>query len=122
MTNSEQMVTGWQELSQVLSDELAVWRASHPRATLAQLQGQVQQTVSRLHERYLTDLVHASPLADLAQAPPEARPTCPTCGEPLYADGQQERQILVPGQAPPLRLQRSYAVCPACEAGLFPPG
>ena len=118
----EQLGAGWQELAAEVTQELVAWRQAHPRATLAELEQVVQQAVSRLQARYLTDLVHASGLTDLTAVPLEERPRCPACGGLLRARGQRERSVLVPRQAEPLRLERSYGVCSACGTGLFPPG
>jgi predicted RNA-binding Zn-ribbon protein involved in translation (DUF1610 family) len=66
--------------------------------------------------------VAASPSADLAATPPAERPRCPACGGALAARGRKTRAVLTPGQAEPVAIARSYAVCSACGAGLFPPG
>lgn len=112
----------WAELSARVHEELAAWRAAHPRATLAEIEAAVGEATRRLQARYLRDLVAASPSADLTALPPAARPRCPECGGRLAPRGQHEREVLTPGQPEPLRFRRSYAVCPACGAGLFPPG
>ena len=116
------LAQGWAELAATIADDLTAWRQAHPRATLAELETAVQQGLSRLQARYLTDLVAASPSADLAATPAADRPACPQCGGALQARGQRRRRLLTPGQAAPLTIRRSYAVCTACDAGLFPPG
>lgn len=113
---------GWQELSQQVQGELAAWRRAHPRATLAEIEGATTAALQQLQARYLRDLVAASPSADLAATPPAERPRCPACGGALEARGRQTRAVLTPGQAEPVPVTRSYAVCSACGAGLFPPG
>ena len=112
----------WEELSRVVQADLAAWRAAHPRATLAEIEAAVGESTRRLQARYLHDLVAASPSADVAATPVEDRPRCPACGGRLVARGRGERAVLTPGQPEPVRIERSYAVCAACEAGLFPPG
>ena len=111
----------WGELSAQVHEELATWRAAHLRATLTEIEAVVAAATRRLHAQYLQDLVAASPSADLAATPPAARPHCPSCGARLAPRGQHTREVLTPGQCEPVRLRRSYAVCPACGAGLFPP-
>ena len=113
---------GWQELSRQVQGALAAWRRAHPRATLTEIEAATTAAVQRLQARYLRDLVAASPSADLAALAPAERPPCPACGGPLEARGQRPRAVLTPGQAEPLAFRRSYAVCSACGAGLFPPG
>jgi hypothetical protein len=104
-----------------VQQELAAWRAAHPRATLTEIEAAVGEATRRLQAQYLHDLVAASPMADLAALPPDDRPACPACGGRLAPRGQRERAVLTPGQPEPVRFRRSYAVCPACGAGLFPP-
>lgn len=113
---------GWQELSQQVQGELAAWRRAHPRATLTEIEAATTTALQRLQARYLRDLVAASPSADLAALAPAERPRCPECGGALEARGRQTRAVLTPGQAAPVPITRSYAVCSACGAGLFPPG
>ena len=113
---------GWQELSQQVQGELAAWRRAHPRATLTEIEAATASALQRLQARYLRDLVAASPSADLAALAPAGRPPCPACGGLLEARGQRTRAVLTPGQAVPVPITRSYAVCSACGAGLFPPG
>lgn len=112
----------WQELSGQVQGELAAWRRAHPRATLAEIEAATASALQRLGGRYLADLVAASPSANLAATPPEERPRCPECGGALAARGRKTRAVLTPGQAEPVAIRRSYAVCAACGAGLFPPG
>lgn len=113
---------GWRELSGQVQGELAAWRRAHPRATLTESEAATAAALQQLQARYLRDLVAASPSADLAATPPPERPRCPACGGALQARGQQTRAVLTPGQAEPVEVRRSYAVCAACGAGLFPPG
>lgn len=113
---------GWAELSGQVQGELAAWRRAHPRATLTEIEAATTAALQQLQARYLRDLVAASPSADLAAQPAEARPRCPACGGALEARGRQARAVLTPGQVAPVRIERSYAVCTACGAGLFPPG
>jgi hypothetical protein len=113
---------GGQELSQQVQAELAAWRQAHPRASLTEIEAATLAALQQLQARYLQDLVAASPSADLAATPPPERPRCPACGGGLEARGQHTRGVLTPGQAVPVPLTRSYAVCSACGAGHFPPG
>jgi ribosomal protein S27AE len=112
----------WTELNGAVQQELVAWRRAHPRATLAEIEAAVGAALARVQAQYLRDLVAASPLADVAGLSEAERPRCPDCGAALAARGRQERRVLTPGQPAPLAIRRSYAVCPACGRGLFPPG
>jgi hypothetical protein len=119
--DGERLRTGWAGVAAGVERELVEWREAHPRATLTEIEGAVLAALSRLQERYLSDLVHASAAADLRA--PAAAPPCPACGGPVEPrGGPKERRVLTPRQAAPLRLRRGYGVCSACGAGLFPPG
>ena len=120
--DTQQVGAGWDELAGEIRREMVAWRKAHPRATLVEIEQVVEAALSCLHARYLHDLTHASAAADLASVREQERPRCSACGGRLKLHGQRVREVLTPRQAVPLRLRRSYAVCSACGAGLFPPG
>jgi hypothetical protein len=94
------------------------WRAAHPRATLKEIEAEVDARLARLRGQVVQDAAQASPLADFRGA--AERPSCPHCGTPLRAAGQHRRR-LVTDRGQPVELERTYGRCPACGAGLFPP-
>ena len=109
---------GYEDLSREMVSGLVEWRQQHPKATLAELEAQVQEGLAELHARLLEGLALASGRTewDISQAP-----LCPTCQQPLIARGKQRRQVQAMG-GKEIPLERTYGVCPACGAGLFPPG
>jgi ribosomal protein S27AE len=111
----------WQgQMDEVLSG-MREWRTAHPRATFAEIELAVDERLNRLRARMLEDAARSSRLANLEQVVGEERPRCRHCGTPLQARGSGERTLLVQGDQQ-VRLERSYAACPACGTGLFPPG
>jgi ribosomal protein S27AE len=50
----------------------------------------------------------------------EAEPSCPGCGRPMRYGGQPGKTIN--SKAGEISFKRDYYHCPACGAGLFPPG
>lgn len=96
------------------------WRAAHPRATLAEIEATLDEHLARLRVALLAEAALASPAADWTTAP-ASPPLCPHCSTPLVARGKATRHLQAPG-GQDLALTRSYATCPACGAGLFPPG
>ena len=104
----------WEALSNDLLNGMKEWRLQHPKATLREME-------SALDKRMLEDMALASKQADLSQAAKEERPVCPHCGTPLGPRGQHQRRLRTNGQAE-IVLNRSYAACPKCETGFFPPG
>lgn len=111
----------WAPLNTDVQAELVAWRAAHPRATLSEIEAAVQVALGRLREQYLGDLIHMSDTTDSTTTPVEEQPRCPTCGDVLAPRGWQERTVLTPDQATPIRLRRRYMVCTACGSGVFPP-
>jgi hypothetical protein len=101
----------WQTAVTTVETELRAWRASHPRATLTEIE---QALDARL------DLARAALLAEVASDVPQDAARCPDCGAPLVGRGARTRTLRTAGDAP-LEVTRAYRWCPACEVGLFPP-
>jgi predicted RNA-binding Zn-ribbon protein involved in translation (DUF1610 family) len=89
------------------------WRAAHPTATLSQIEREVDRHLAGARAR----LVEAMALAGPAPPPPP----CPECGAAMRWDGERTRRLTTTHDAA-IALTRRYARCPACGAGLFPPG
>jgi hypothetical protein len=118
----EEILPGWQATSQAVARELVAWRRAHPSATLTEIEDAVFEAMQQLQVRALGDVVQASAAADLAAQPTDGRPRCPMCGGQLEARGRQRRTVRPARQRTALDIDRSYAVCATCGAGLFPPG
>jgi hypothetical protein len=120
--NVEQILPGWQAASQAVAQELAEWRRAHPKATLTEIETAVFEAMQQLQAQAMGEVVQASTAADHAALPSDERPCCATCGGQLEPRGRQRRRIRPERQRAVLDLDRSYAVCATCGAGLFPPG
>ena len=99
---------------------LADWRTAHPQATLREIEGALDARLAALRARMREDLALASKQADVQALPVEERPPCPACGARLEARGAKTRRLTTTYERQ-ITLTRSYAVCPACGTGLFPP-
>jgi hypothetical protein len=111
----------WSEDAASVWTEMADWRTAHPRATLSEIEAALDERLNALRARVLADLALASTAADVQAATKGERPRCERCGTPLQARGQSERGVVTQGGAE-VRLRRSYATCPECGDGSFPPG
>src|SRR6478752_3718728 len=100
---------------------MADWRAAHPKATFSEIEAALDERLNQVRARVLEDLAMASTVADLTLASQAERPRCEQCGSALQARGPSERTLLTQGGAE-VRLRRSYAACPTCGDGAFPPG
>lgn len=120
MLTLDELEARWQPLSQEVLHAMKEWRRQHPRATLKEIENTLDAQLARLRAQILQDTALSSPSADLPTMAPSERPTCSTCGAPLTAQGSQTR-TLVTEHDQTIELTRSYATCPQCGAGLFPP-
>ena len=100
---------------------MADWRAAHPKATFSEIEAALDERLNQVRARVLADLALASAAADLQAASGEERPRCERCGAVLQAQGPSERRLVTQGGVE-VRLERSYAACPRCGDGSFPPG
>jgi hypothetical protein len=108
----------WEAGAQAVFAGLREWRARHPRATLQEIEAEVDRRWATLRGRLLTDLALASVAAEVTSATP---PVCPACGGTLRDEGGHERTLRTTGQAA-VTLRRDYATCTTCGYRLFPPG
>jgi len=106
----------WQALSEEVYSGMAAWRAAHPRATLAEIEAAVEERLAGLRARLVERAALASAATDLRE-----RPACPQCGGAVQARGKRTRRLTVPGDHV-MELERTYAGCPQCGTGFFPPG
>ena len=110
----------WHQLTAEITREMGAWRLAHPKATLRQIETELDARLSRMRARMLEDLALSSATAVWAEIPAPQQPLCPDCQAPLDDRGAKTRTLQTHG-GQHLSLTRSYGVCPACGAGLFPP-
>lgn len=96
---------------------LDAWRQAHPTATWVEIEAAVEAQLGPLRAALLRDTALASAAADLSGE----RPVCPDCGARMQSAGARSRRLRGE-QDVPLALERTYARCPACGTGVFPPG
>ena len=113
----------WEAAGKELLTRMKAWRLAHPKATLDEIERALDKRMRELRGEMLEDIAQASDLADVRAQPEAERPVCPKCGARLGPRGQEQRTLETDGdQRITLTLTRSYAVCPECKAGFFPPG
>ncbi len=121
MPTLDELEARWQPLNHAVNDAMTAWRRQHPRATFQEIERSLDVQLARLRAQMLADLALSSPSADLPTMPESERPRCSACGARLEAQGKQTR-TLVTEHDQTITLSRSYAKCPQCGAGFFPPG
>jgi hypothetical protein len=110
----ERLGAGWTEATAAAEAEVLAWRRGHAQPTLTELEEVTAVVARRLQRRLLEELAPT--------AAPGTRPDCPRCRTPMERRGRKVREVLIAHQPEPVRLERAYYGCPACGAGLFPPG
>lgn len=109
----------WSEVVEDVVRGMKGWREQHPQATLSEMEEALDERMSQLRVRLLTDMAMASAACELGRE--GVRAVCPGCGTALEGRGKQER-LLTSQHNQVVRLERMYGVCPQCEAGFFPSG
>jgi predicted RNA-binding Zn-ribbon protein involved in translation (DUF1610 family) len=110
----------WNQLAHEVMSGMKEWRLQHPKATLREIEAALDERLGKMRARMLEDAALASAATDLGQAAEAERPKCPACGAVLAARGQATRELTTHFDQT-IHLKRSYAVCPQCGQGLFPP-
>ena len=109
----------WRALSEEVIQEMKGWRQSHPQATMKAIERQLDEQLARLRAKMLQDTVLLSQARQGSGAAEAVK--CPGCGSQLKGRGNQKRTLQTHGGQAVI-LEREYGECPACGAGLFPPG
>lgn len=110
----------WEGSAQEVFVGLREWRELHPRASLAEIETELDRRLSRVRAQMLTDLALASRAAEVGRVGPAERPRCSTCGGKLVSEGTRRRTLqTVTDQT--VTLERDYARCTACGGRFFPP-
>lgn len=117
----EEKKTEWQQNSEEVLSGMIEWRLQHPKATLREIEEEVDQRLARLRSRMVEDVAQASATRDWSRLPKGERPRCQQCGTALVARGKQTRRLRTMGNQQ-IELERSYGSCPTCGGGIFPPG
>jgi len=110
----------WHRLTEEITSGMREWRAQHPKATLREMETELDTRWVRVRARMLEDMALTSAAADWANTPTAEHPCCPECGQPLQLRGSDTRTLQAQG-GQEICLERHYGTCPACGAGLFPP-
>jgi len=118
--DSEPNDQNWEVLSHEILTGMREWRLQHPKATLREIEGALDEHLSRLRARMLQDVALQSVAANWKLAASSDRPTCSICGTALILRGKRARHLKTHG-GQQITLDRSYGLCPTCKKGLFPP-
>jgi YgiT-type zinc finger domain-containing protein len=118
---TEETEARWRDLSEEVMTGMKEWRLAHPRATFKEIETALDERLARVRARMLSDVALASAATNLKGAEVAERPPCPKCGHPLEHQETTTR-TLTTNHDQTIELARSYTLCPACGARVFPPG
>ncbi len=114
----------WAALSEEVLSGMRDWRVQHPRATLSEIEVELDARLARMRARMLERVAQQSTATTWRQKAADqedAAPQCPHCGTRLEPHGRRTRRLRTAG-GQQVQLERDYGVCPQCGQGLFPPG
>jgi hypothetical protein len=112
----------WRELVEEAIGGMKGWRQEHPKATFKEIETALDERLAKVRAQMLEDVAMFSGMTDITALKADQRPRCPEpkCSTPLESRGQEPRSLLT-NHNQAISLSRSYAECPACGRGLFPP-
>jgi hypothetical protein len=112
----------WAALSEEVLSGVRDWGAQHPRATLREVETEVDSRLAGMRARLVEEVALQSRAAAWSvRAGAERAPLCPDCGGALQPRGKRARRLKAHG-GQEVTLQREYGVCLTCGRGHFPPG
>lgn len=118
---SKELEARWRQLAEEVMVGMKEWRLQHPKATFREIEAALDERLARVRARMLEDVALASAAADVSVAGRAEKPQCPNCGSAMEPRGQDTRKLTT-NYNQTVTLKRSYATCPVCGLGLFPPG
>ena len=103
-------------MEQELRAGMRAWRQLHPKATLEEIEAELDRQLAVLRVQLLGETVGTSKAVK-----GEAGAVCPVCGGEMVKGGRRKRKLKSYG-GEELELEREYLRCPSCGQGFFPPG
>jgi YgiT-type zinc finger domain-containing protein len=103
-------------MEEALKQGMAAWRKQHRKATLREIEAELDRRVASMRAALLEETIAMS-----AAVEGEAGVSCPVCGGALASDGKRRRRLRTNGEQE-IKMEREYMRCPRCGKGFFPPG
>ena len=108
----------WRGMSEEVIKGMSAWREKHPRATLREIEEEIDKRLSVMRARMISDTAMSSTSAQWTAG--EKAAVCPSCGAELTKKGRKKRKLQTQGGCA-VELEREYGICPKCGQGTFPP-
>jgi uncharacterized protein with PIN domain len=98
--------------------EVSEWREKHPRATLREIEMEIDKRLLEMRAQMITDTAMKSPSAEWEKGETEV---CPKCRGKLMKKGKKKRKLETQG-GKEIEMEREYGMCLDCGYGFFSPG
>jgi uncharacterized protein with PIN domain len=108
----------WRKLSEKVIEGSSEWRKEHPKATLREIEEEIDKQLSEMRARMITDIAQDSASAEWEAG--EKAAVCPECGAELLKKGKKKRKLQT-REGREIELEREYGTCLKCGQGIFPP-
>jgi YgiT-type zinc finger domain-containing protein len=108
----------WRKLSEEVIRETSEWRKKHPRATMREIEEEVDKRLSQMRARMIADTAMKSLSTEWEAG--EKAAVCPECGGELLKKGKKKRKLET-REGREIELEREYGICLNCGHGIFPP-
>ena len=116
--NKEKRQQEWRGLSEAVITGMSEWREKHAKATLREIEEEIDKRLSVMRARMISDAAMNSASREWQAG--EKAAVCPKCGVALTKKGKKKRKLQTRGGRE-IELEREYGVCPECGQGIFPP-
>jgi YgiT-type zinc finger domain-containing protein len=105
-----------QEEDRGLIEGLNQWREKHPRATMREIEEEIDRRMSKMRAQLIVKTVMKSASPDMEKGKEEK---CPKCGGALKKKGKKKRKLETNG-GQEIEFEREYVACQSCGHGFFP--
>ena len=106
-------------MEQELGERMRAWRRAHPKATMYEIEVELDAQIAVLRAAMLAETAAAEASSEGGAA--ASAMVCPVCQGQLVKDGKRTRKLKTSGDQEVV-LERVYMRCPQCGYGVFPPG
>ncbi len=106
-------------MEQELGERMRAWRRAHPKATMYEIEVELDAQIAVLRAAMLAETAVAEASSEGGAG--ASATVCPVCQGQLVKDGKRTRKLKTSGDQEVV-LERVYMRCPQCGYGVFPPG
>lgn len=117
--NKEKIEEEWRGVSEEVISGVSEWREKHAKATLREIEEEIDKCLSVMRARMISDAAMKSASTEWKLGAEGA--VCPTCGVALTKKGKKKRKLETRGGRE-IVLEREYGTCPECGQGIFSSG